>query len=186
MQAMLKAIGAGKQVSVFIEVKARFDEEANLRWGEKLEKAGVTVHYSFPGVKVHSKLALVRRLEGKEAKLFLLFVYDFLNGSNRLLGTDVQLAFGFAPDTDKIPVVRHSHPKKFIQVRTVDRQEFYSLKKRHRRIFGLLKNAVIKRQPADISGNERNVTVKNIHTFRRVRFDRPGSGQQRLEQAPEL
>lgn len=70
MQAMLKAIGAGKQVSVFIEVKARFDEEANLRWGEKLEKAGVTVHYSFPGVKVHSKLALVRRLEGKEAKLY--------------------------------------------------------------------------------------------------------------------
>ncbi|WP_367389317.1 polyphosphate kinase 1 [Lewinella sp. LCG006] len=70
MQALLKAIGAGKQVSVFIEVKARFDEEANLRWGEKLEKAGVTVHYSFPGVKVHSKLALVRRLEGKDAKLY--------------------------------------------------------------------------------------------------------------------
>jgi polyphosphate kinase len=70
MQALLKAIGAGKQVSVFIEVKARFDEEANLRWGEKLEKAGVTVHYSFPGVKVHSKLALVRRVEGKDAKLY--------------------------------------------------------------------------------------------------------------------
>lgn len=71
MQALLKAIASGKQVSVFIEVKARFDEEANLRWGEKLEKAGVTVHYSFPGVKVHSKLALVRRLENnKEAKLY--------------------------------------------------------------------------------------------------------------------
>lgn len=70
MQALLKAIGAGKQVSVFIEVKARFDEEANLRWGEKLEKAGVTVHYSFPGVKVHSKLALVRRMEGKKARMY--------------------------------------------------------------------------------------------------------------------
>ncbi|MEL7222314.1 MAG: polyphosphate kinase 1, partial [Bacteroidota bacterium] len=63
MQALIRAVGAGKQVTVFIEVKARFDEEANLRWGEKLEKAGVTVHYSFPGVKVHSKLALVRRTE---------------------------------------------------------------------------------------------------------------------------
>ncbi|RMF02638.1 MAG: polyphosphate kinase 1 [Bacteroidetes bacterium] len=63
MNALMAAVEAGKQVSVFIEVKARFDEEANLRWGEKLEKAGVTVHYSFPGVKVHSKLALVRRDE---------------------------------------------------------------------------------------------------------------------------
>ncbi|MEL7426838.1 MAG: polyphosphate kinase 1 [Bacteroidota bacterium] len=70
MQALMRAVEAGKQVSVFIEVKARFDEAANLRWGEKLEKAGVTVHYSFPGVKVHSKLALVRRLEGAQAKLY--------------------------------------------------------------------------------------------------------------------
>jgi len=61
MNALIQAVQAGKQVSVFIEVKARFDEEANLKWGEKLEKAGVTVHYSFPGVKVHSTLALVGR-----------------------------------------------------------------------------------------------------------------------------
>ena len=70
MQALIRAVEAGKQVSVFIEVKARFDEEANLRWGEKLEQAGVTVHYSFPGVKVHSKLALVRRIDGNEANLY--------------------------------------------------------------------------------------------------------------------
>jgi polyphosphate kinase len=71
MQALIRAVGAGKQVTVFIEVKARFDEEANLRWGEKLEKAGVTVHYSFPGVKVHSKLALFRRTEKNgEGKLY--------------------------------------------------------------------------------------------------------------------
>jgi len=63
MTALQEAVSAGKQVTVFIEVKARFDEEANLRWGEKLEKVGVNVHYSFPGVKVHSKLALVRRIE---------------------------------------------------------------------------------------------------------------------------
>ncbi|OAV45229.1 polyphosphate kinase 1 [Lewinella sp. 4G2] len=68
MKALMRAVKAGKQVSVFIEVKARFDEEANLRWGEKLEAAGVHVNYSFPGVKVHSKLALVRRFtEGKES-----------------------------------------------------------------------------------------------------------------------
>ncbi|MEZ4987787.1 MAG: polyphosphate kinase 1 [Saprospiraceae bacterium] len=70
MQALMRAVELGKQVSVFIEVKARFDEEANLRWGEKLEKAGVTVHYSFPGVKVHSKLALVRRVENGKPLLY--------------------------------------------------------------------------------------------------------------------
>ena len=70
MQALMDAVRAGKQVSVFIEVKARFDEEANLEWGERLEKAGVQVHYSFPGVKVHSKLALVRRTEGRMSKLY--------------------------------------------------------------------------------------------------------------------
>lgn len=70
MQALMEAVQAGKQVSVFIEVKARFDEEANLEWGEKLEQAGVNVHYSFPGVKVHSKLALVRRIENGQARMY--------------------------------------------------------------------------------------------------------------------
>jgi polyphosphate kinase len=63
MEALKRAIDHGKEVSVFIEVKARFDEEANLRWGEELEKHGARVHYSFPGLKVHAKLALVRRQE---------------------------------------------------------------------------------------------------------------------------
>ena len=70
MDALMRAVKAGKQVSVFIEVKARFDEAANLKWGEKLERAGVNVHYSFPGVKVHSKLALIRRAEGFEHRMY--------------------------------------------------------------------------------------------------------------------
>lgn len=77
MQALMRAVTLGKQVSVFIEVKARFDEEANLRWGEKLEEAGVNVHYSFPGVKVHSKLALVRRVENGQER-----IYNYLSTGN--------------------------------------------------------------------------------------------------------
>ena len=77
MQALIKAAASGKQVSAFIEVKARFDEEANLKWGERLEKAGVTVSYSFPGVKVHSKLALVRRIEDGKAQ-----IYTYLSTGN--------------------------------------------------------------------------------------------------------
>ena len=70
MQALMNAVKLGKQVSVFIEVKARFDEEANLKWGETLQKAGVSVYYSMPGIKVHSKLALVTRKEGRKNKLY--------------------------------------------------------------------------------------------------------------------
>jgi polyphosphate kinase len=73
MAALMAAVKAGKQVSAFIEVKARFDEEANLIWGEKLEKAGVTVHYSMPGLKVHAKMALIRRLENNIPVLYSYF-----------------------------------------------------------------------------------------------------------------
>lgn len=77
MDALISAVKSGKQVYAFIEVKARFDEEANLRWGEQLERAGIVVRYSFPGLKVHSKLALVRRLEPEGPQL-----YSYLSTGN--------------------------------------------------------------------------------------------------------
>ena len=70
MNALTLAVKNGKQVTAFVEIKARFDEEANLIWGERLEKAGVQVHYSMPGLKVHCKMAIVRRLEKGEATLY--------------------------------------------------------------------------------------------------------------------
>ncbi len=73
MNALINAANHGKQVSVFIEVKARFDEEANLIWGERLENAGVTVHYSIPGIKVHAKMATVIRQENGQSELYSYF-----------------------------------------------------------------------------------------------------------------
>ncbi|HLP96422.1 MAG TPA: polyphosphate kinase 1 [Saprospiraceae bacterium] len=70
LEALMEAVQRGKQVSAFVEIKARFDEATNLEWGERLEKAGVRVHYSLPGLKVHSKLALVRRVENGHPKLY--------------------------------------------------------------------------------------------------------------------
>ncbi len=70
MEALMEAVRRGKSVSAFVEVKARFDEEANLTWGQKLSAAGVKVFYSFPGLKVHSKAALVRRIEDGKPKLY--------------------------------------------------------------------------------------------------------------------
>ena len=82
MDALMNAVKAGKIVSAFIEVKARFDEEENLKWGEKLEHAGIKVYYSFPGLKVHSKLAIIRRIENKKPK-----TYGYLSTGNFNEGT---------------------------------------------------------------------------------------------------
>lgn len=70
MEALMEAVDKGKRVSAFMEVKARFDEEANIHWGQKLEEAGVKVHYSFPGLKVHSKAAIIRRIENGKPVLY--------------------------------------------------------------------------------------------------------------------
>jgi len=96
MTALMEAVKAGKQVSVFVEVKARFDEEANLAWGEKLEKAGVSVRYSFPGLKVHSKIALIARRENDQIQL-----YSYLSTGNFHEGTaKIYSDFGlFTADT---------------------------------------------------------------------------------------
>ena len=63
VDSLLKARKNGKQVTAFIEAKARFDEESNLYWGAQLEKAGAFVFYSYPGIKVHTKLLLIQREE---------------------------------------------------------------------------------------------------------------------------
>jgi polyphosphate kinase len=64
VKALLKAADHGKQVAVLIEVKARFDEQNNIEWGQKLEQHGVHVTYGLVGLKTHCKTTLVVRKEG--------------------------------------------------------------------------------------------------------------------------
>ncbi len=70
VEGLLYALEKGKSVVVFIEAKARFDEESNLYWGEELEKAGGRVYYSYPGIKVHTKLLLITRKGDNEKRYF--------------------------------------------------------------------------------------------------------------------
>ncbi|MCY2687028.1 polyphosphate kinase 1 [Salinimicrobium sp. TH3] len=66
--ALLSALENGKNVTIFIEAKARFDERNNIDWGRKFEEAGAKVIYSYPKIKVHSKILLVSREENNELK----------------------------------------------------------------------------------------------------------------------
>lgn len=63
IQALIDAAKSGKQVTVIVEIKARFDEERNIGWTKNLEAAGCHVIYGIPGIKVHAKMLLIVRNE---------------------------------------------------------------------------------------------------------------------------
>jgi len=89
--ALMNAVRNGKQVMVIVELQARFDEENNIYWAQKLQEEGAKVIFGVPGLKVHSKLFLITRHEGEKNHQYAYVGTGNFNENSSMIYTDYGL-----------------------------------------------------------------------------------------------
>lgn len=114
MNALINAARNGKQVTVFMELQARFDEEANIYWTNKLQEEGVKIIQTIPGFKVHSKLIQIRRKENGENVYYANISTGNFNESTARVYADDSLLTGNQAITAEVNKVFHLFESKFI------------------------------------------------------------------------
>jgi polyphosphate kinase len=135
MNALINAVKNGKQVTVVVELQARFDEENNIYWANRLQEEGARVIYGVPGLKVHSKLVLIVRKEERKAVKYIhigtgnfneqtarIYSDKSLLSADPRLTEEVESIFGFFEDNLKTGTYKHlvvspfNMRKKFLQL----------------------------------------------------------------------
>jgi polyphosphate kinase len=91
LKALIKAAENGKQVSILVELKARFDEQNNIHWAKKLEQAGIHVVYGLVGLKTHTKVILIVRRENEQIRRYVHIGTGNYNAKTSNLYTDLGL-----------------------------------------------------------------------------------------------
>ncbi|MCI6989758.1 MAG: RNA degradosome polyphosphate kinase [Campylobacter sp.] len=89
IQSLIDASNDGKQVTVMVELKARFDEENNLHWAKELESAGAHVIYGITGFKVHAKVTQIIKKQDDKLKFYMHLGTGNYNGSSAKIYTDI-------------------------------------------------------------------------------------------------
>lgn len=102
IDAMIHAAYNGKKVTVVVELQARFDEEANIRWAKRLTEAGVHVIFSAPGLKIHAKLFLISRREGDNVVRYAHIGTGNFNEKTARIYTDYSLLTADARITNEV------------------------------------------------------------------------------------
>jgi polyphosphate kinase len=120
LRALQEAVRRGKEVLVVVELKARFDEEANINWAESLESIGAQVVYGVVGLKTHAKMLLIIRREGKLIKRYAHLSTGNYNPKTAKMYTDVcmltsdanltrEMDYVFRYLTSELPLPRMQH-----------------------------------------------------------------------------
>ncbi|MEH6308012.1 polyphosphate kinase 1 [Olivibacter sp. CPCC 100613] len=91
VHALISAAKNGKKVTVFVELKARFDEANNIKWAKRMENAGIKIVYSDPKLKVHAKISLIKLNSGIQPKAFALLSTGNFNENTARTYTDHSL-----------------------------------------------------------------------------------------------
>ncbi|MGG4497641.1 RNA degradosome polyphosphate kinase [Brevibacillus reuszeri] len=135
VNALLKAADNGKQVTVLLELKARFDEENNIVWAKKLENAGCHVIYGVAGLKTHSKITLVVRVEDNQLRRYVHLSTGNYNDKTAGTYTDIGMLtsreeFGIDASNFFNHLSGYSHPPAWREISTAPigmRESFLAL-----------------------------------------------------------
>ncbi len=135
VENLITAAENGKKVTVFVELKARFDEEANLKHARDMKRAGIKIIYSIPGLKVHAKVALVTKKLGKRKKKSTAFIgtgnfnektarlycdHGFFTSDDGIIN-DLDNLFKYLEDQSSKPSFKHILVPNFNMVETFER-----------------------------------------------------------------